>query len=75
MENEKKKYGKIIEGFVLREHVGEGTTADGKEFEISVAVNMSPLVKYKKKFYSLSWDDILHLAEEKGLFDEVKDDE
>lgn len=60
----------------LTEHVGTATgTVNGKEVKVDILVggiNKSPILQYKNKHFVLSWDDILELAEQAGLF---KDDE
>lgn len=66
--------GKVEEGVFLRLHVAEGDVEiDGKEvkFELAVTYSYTPLVLVGKKAFILSWEDIVNLAEEAGLFSEV----
>jgi hypothetical protein len=52
----------------LRNYVGEATCGKLK-YEISTGMNGSPIVHSKKsgKWFSLSWQDILALAEKAGV--------
>lgn len=58
--------------FIMTEYVGKGsgTLDNGQEinYELLLAMNRTPVIKYGKKYFSLSWKDILNLAEKKGLF-------
>ena len=70
-ETENTTYGKIIKGdFFLRQHVGDATTPDGKEFEIATTLNSAPLIVYRNKAFALSWEDICNMATDAGLFKE-----
>lgn len=76
---ELKQIGKLHENALfLSVYVGEGSAKiNGKEckFEMSVgASNYAPIVEYGKRKFTLSWEDILTLAEKAGLFndEEVK---
>lgn len=59
-------------------YVGEGTgKIKGKEckFEMEVgATNYAPIVVYNKRSFTLSWEDILKLAENAGLFEEENEE-
>ncbi len=64
-------YGEIIKSnFLLRQHVGDATAPDGKEFEIATTLNGAPLIVYHNKAYSLPWKDICNMAADAGLFEE-----
>ena len=64
-------YGEIIKSnFLLRQHVGDATAPDGKEFEIATTLNGAPLIVYHNKAYSLPWKDICNMAADAGLFKE-----
>lgn len=64
-------YGEIIKGdFLLRQHVGNATAPDGKEFEIATTLNGAPLIVYHNKAYSLPWEHICNMAADAGLFKE-----
>lgn len=60
--------GKIIDGFFLKQYVGEGEFENGKKFELDVMNDYSPSVYYNGKTYVLPWKDIVELAELAGLF-------
>lgn len=50
-------------------NVGDGTTDSGKKFNLAVgAGNMQPHVTYGKRTFELSWEEIIELAEQAGLF-------
>ena len=52
---------------------GSGCTDAGREVEyelLSSAGNGAPIVQYKNRYFLLSWNDILQLAENAGLFKE-----
>lgn len=59
-------------------YVGEGSAKiNGKECKFTMdvgATNYAPIVTYGKHSFTLSWEDILTLAEKAGLFndEEVK---
>ena len=74
---------KLAVGFVDRnkkyayfaEAVGTGTrkSEDGNELEFELllsATNGSPIIRYENNYYVLTWEDILKLAENAGLFEE-----
>lgn len=54
----------------LREAVGEAEDGDGNKYEATTVVGRStPLIKSLKtgKYFSLDWEDIIHLAKEAGI--------
>ena len=59
--------------FIMTDHVGEGRGIldNGQEinYELLSAMDRAPVIKYGKKYFLLSWEDILNLAEKKGLFE------
>ena len=62
--------GELSEKNYLVMYVGNGETATGKKFSLNVgAVNFSPIVETDGKKYALTWNDIVQLAEDKGLFE------
>lgn len=66
--------------FIMTQYVGSGSgTLDNKQnvsYEVLIAMDCAPVVKYGRKYYSLTWEDILDLAEKNGLFEkEDKDGE
>ncbi len=64
-------YGEIIKGkFFMRQHVGNATAPDGKEFEIATTLNGAPLIVYGDKAFSLPWEHICNMAADAGLFKE-----
>lgn len=77
---EKKIYGtitdfakeKVIIPTVL---VGDGSTKiNGKEvkFEFLTTWDQEPIVRAGNKHFGLRWKDITQMAEDRGLFEEVK---
>lgn len=63
--------GELSEGNFLTLYVGSGETPTGKNFTLNVgAINFSPIVESDGKKYVLNWNDIVQLAEAKGLFEE-----
>jgi len=65
-------YGKIIKGgFFLHQYVGEGTTPDGKKFELATTMGNNPMVVYGNNVYVLSWNDICNMAVDAGLFEDA----
>ena len=70
-----KKYGRITEGFVLREFVGNGDLSfDGGtvQFALSTgAATSAPMVTFENRTFVLEWEDIIELASIAGLFDEA----
>lgn len=75
IEDEQPKYGKIKEGFFLRQYIGEGETESGIKFELATSASSCiPIVlidnekNTAKKAFILSWDDIVNLANAAGLF-------
>lgn len=63
--------GKLSKGSYLTLYVGSGETSTGKEFTLNVgSINFSPIVESDGKKYVLDWNDIVQLAEDKGLFEE-----
>lgn len=68
--NEKRKIGEVKPVAYLRICACDGQTEDGKEFECSVTMTRyEPLVTYNERTFHLSWNDIVYLAEQAGLFD------
>lgn len=73
----KETYGKIIKGSILREHVGDGTTPNGKKFELALELaQCSPIVICENRIFVLSWNEICNMANAAGLFEnkEVQND-
>lgn len=57
-------------------YVGDGSTEDNKKFTlICGATTMAPVVQYENSIFTLSWEDILSLAERAGLFKEDSNDQ
>lgn len=57
-------------------YVGRGETPNGKEFSLELgAVTSSPMVNFNERRYLLSWEDIVQLAEDRGLFDSEEQNE
>lgn len=77
---EKKIYGTITDiskekVFIPSVYVGNGSTEiNGKEveFEFSTTWKQTPIVKLGNKYFCLSWEDILQIAKDRGLFEVVK---
>ncbi len=59
--------------FIMTEYVGEGRGSldNGQKinYELLLAMDRAPVIKYGEKYFLLSWEDILNLAEKKGLFE------
>lgn len=68
------KYGKICntkDAHFLRFHAGGGSTDKWQEFDLGVtAVEQTPIVFFKDKMFCLTWNDIILLADDAGLFNE-----
>lgn len=68
------KYGKICntkDAHFHRFYAGGGSTDEGQEFDLGVAaVEQTPIVFFKDKMFCLSWNDIILLAADAGLFNE-----
>lgn len=65
--------GELSEESYFTVYVGNGETATGKKFSLNVgAITFSPIVEVETngKKYVLTWNDIVQLAEDKGLFEE-----
>ena len=57
-------------------YAGRGETPNGKEFSLELgAVTSSPMVNFNGRRYLLSWEDIVQLAEDRGLFDSEEQNE
>ena len=71
-QKEPKKFGRILNGLVLRKYVGSGdVTIDGVTVKFALSHGMSdgtPIVTLGDKHFVLDWDDIVELAEQAGLF-------
>jgi hypothetical protein len=68
--DDKETYGKIQEGFFLREHIGDGATPDGKKFELALTLGQrSPIIVCGQRAFVLSWNAICNLASASGLFE------
>lgn len=71
----KMKIGKLHKkgSLLLRQRVGD---AKGKvnSFEMSLSTDRSPLIECNQtgKYYSLSWSDIIKLAEMNGILEDVE---
>lgn len=64
--------GKILpsKSLILRHQVGEAEGTNGLSYEMTAAVNdLSPIVRSAKtkKWYTLSWKDIINLAVGAGI--------
>lgn len=56
-------------------YVGDGSVEiNGKEvkFELLTTWKQAPMVRVGNKYFYLSWKDILQMAEDRGLFEEVE---
>lgn len=64
--------GKVTEGaFILRDFVGNGESKSGQKFEMCVsATKMTPILTMDGKAFTLSWNDVVKLAERAGFFRE-----
>ena len=64
------KIGKIYnKAMFLRVHVGSATSTDGTVYDMSTSTTGSPLIysNKSKRFFALSWEDILSLALVMGI--------
>ena len=54
---------------IMRQHVGEATDDEGREYELTLTMGMEPIVRSEQtgKYYILDWDDIISLAIEAGI--------
>ena len=63
--------GKIMPAktMILRVAAGEAEAADGTKYECSTNVNRTPLIRSgkTKKWFALSWEDIIELAIQAGI--------
>jgi len=68
------KYGKIEKEMFLREAVGECSFKldNGKEVscELNTTIKKSPMVSFGGKHFHISWEDIMHMAIDAGLFND-----
>lgn len=62
--------GEILppKSMILRQHIGEASCGDLK-YEMSTGMNGAPIVHSKQtgKWFTLSWKDILELADKAGI--------
>ena len=62
--------GKIIDksALIMRQSIGSAAL-DGVDYELSTSMNGSPIIRNEKNGYwfSLSWEDIINMAINKGL--------
>lgn len=73
----KKQYGKVVDNrhkLFFTMSVGEGSfDLDGATVKFELMANIgsgAPLVKFGNRTFVLSWDDIIELAEQAGLFND-----
>lgn len=62
----------------LRQFVGTAEDADGSVFELSADVGQkTPIVMSKQtgNYFTLSWQDLINLAVERGIEKELKEEE
>ena len=75
---EKKIYGTITtakEKVLPCIYVGGGSSKiNGKEvkFELLTTWKQEPMIKVGNKYFCLGWKDILQMAEDRGIFEEVE---
>lgn len=61
--------GKVIKGcYRLSQYIGEGKTENGKEFKSEASLRYEPIVAFGDSYFLLSWQDVVKLAEQAGLF-------
>lgn len=71
------KIGRIAGAFFLKEQIGEGSVKDKKgtikEFTLAISCGARvPVVVFGKQNFILSWEEIIKLAEDAGLFREER---
>ena len=61
---------------IMRVHVGEAEDQDGVKYELSQSFTGNPIVRSlkTKRCFVLSWNDILEMAIQKGINDELKEE-
>lgn len=63
-------YGRIFKNTKFITDKKIDAKVDGKKIELKNNIDGEPMVEYDGKTYKLNWMDIVHLAKDKGLFDE-----
>lgn len=72
------KRGKIVESttLILRISCGEATDETGMKYELTTSPTGNPIIRSEKtrRFFVLSWDDIIEMAQDAGINETGKEE-